>query len=473
MTDPSIDPLLAQLAATGLPPAELRNCSPEDLAAAYRRLGPENRVRHHLLAALAEGDAAALAQFAELIATDPPRRTEEVLPAFAPLFRRRDLDEKALFPRLLEGLEAPVVAAAILDLANHLTRRGGLAAHPAAERTAALAGLLSAVTQRLAMLQEQAANDAAKPAETTPAAREEAARQVSDSTALCVALCDALALIGDRSVAGKIRPVLDLAHRRLRTEAAWALARLRADEGEDDEGVDALVQLTAEPIARLRAIHYLEELGLSDRIPAEQATPLARAEAELGCWLAEPAQFGFPPQRLELVDQRRLYWPGYDEPQECFLLRYVYPLRQAEVTGIGLAGPATFAVRCDLEDMGPEDILALYAGSQVEHGEIGLEHGDEIPTATRRRAEGDLTAAAGNDYEKLELVAVGRFFDDRFPVAAALRGGRPGTAIVEEGRPHWYSAGNDRRPLGPTEAWWLHIGRKLLRTFNAEGEGSP
>ena len=74
--------------------------------------------------------------------------------------------------------------------------------------------LLGELTQRLKKLEEspEAVGDAKR---NTMAA---------ESIALVISLCDALALIGDRSIVGKLFQTLELSHRRIRTEAAMALA---------------------------------------------------------------------------------------------------------------------------------------------------------------------------------------------------------------------------------------------------------
>src|SRR6185312_3349414 len=130
---------------------------------------------------------------------------------------------------------------------------------------------------------------------------------------------DALALIGDKSAVGKLYQALRVGHRRLRTEAAAALARLG-----EAQGADELAQLAAEPIARLRVLAYTDELGLKEKIDPQYTTAVARAEAELCVWLAEPTQYGVPPTSCELFDCRRQHWPGFDDPVDCFLFQFQY-----------------------------------------------------------------------------------------------------------------------------------------------------
>src|SRR5439155_25590943 len=126
-------------------------------------------------------------------------------------------------------------------------------------------------------------------------------------------------------------------------------------------GVNELVALAAEPVARLRVLAYADEVGIRDKIEPQFATPEARAEAELCVWLAEPTQYGVPPTSCELVDRRRLHWPGFDDPVECFLFRFQYALTiegegERSFSNIGIAGPVAHAFIADLGDLSPDDI---------------------------------------------------------------------------------------------------------------------
>jgi len=118
----------------------------------YRRLGPGCVARHHLLQWLAMRADRALGVFAELIVEDPPSTATDVLVVFAPLFRRSDFDPAALFPRLLDALSHPSLAASVIDLANFFTRQGLVTDHPAADRRERCIGLLAELVQRLGQL---------------------------------------------------------------------------------------------------------------------------------------------------------------------------------------------------------------------------------------------------------------------------------------------------------------------------------
>ena len=422
----------------------------------HSRLGPQSRVRHMLLQWLAAaGGERELHEFAAMLAAEPPADAEAVAQAMAPLFQNPDCDPAPLFPTLLGGLAYYSAAAAILDLSNFVVRSGKLADHPARDRSQQLASLLDQIVRRLEIMEEtpQAAGKSA----------EQLSRQVSESVAIAVSLCDALALIGDRSVVGALQRALALKHRRLRTEAASALAALGQEQGET-----ALLELAAEPVARLRVLKYAEELGIAERLDPQFQTSAAQAEAELALWLAQPSQIGLPPTGIELLDERSLYWPGYDDPVDCFLFRFWYDLGDRSYSNIGIAGPLTHALAADMADLPCDDIYAAFAGWQAQHEDIYEFAADRLNEAERvevSRLERRLRDAGFHDIRPLTL---GYFFGQRVLVAAVKNEGAEGVAVADNAESLWFPTANRPRPLSASEAYCIYKGRKLLRSFNDE-----
>jgi hypothetical protein len=354
----------------------------------------------------------------------------------------------------LDSMGNPQLAPVILDVANFVTREGLIEKHPAACRRDQLTALLGALVQRLGRIEERP--------EEVAADERQLAEIVTGSVALAVSLCDALALIGDHSVIGKLYQALELRHRRLRTEAAAALARLG-----EEKGRDVLLSMAAEPVARLRVLAYAAELGCEDQLDERFTTSAARAESELALWLAQPSQLGFPPSRLELVDAQTLYWPGYDEPVECFLLRFAYEVDSGEYTNIGIAGPVCHAFGADLADLPPDDIYAVFAGWQVEHEEIYELDAAQLSVAQRLEVVRLERRLHDDGFSAIQPIKLGMFFGERALVARANREGLSGVAVVSLDEIQWHTASGRPRPLGPHEAYCLYKGRKLLRTFNA------
>jgi hypothetical protein len=381
--------------------------------------------------------------------------------ALTPLFQNASDARACLFPRLLDGLQHPSVAAPILDLANFLTRQQVLPQHPAIDRAAQLADLLGQLTERLHIREQQILSGVASSEKITADQR-----QVGESLALTVSLCDALALIGDKSVVGKLYLALELGHRHVRTEAASALARLG-----EQAGKEVLVALAAEPIVRLRVLAYAEELGMLKEVSAEYRSPVARAEAELVLWLAEPAQFGLPPQQMDLLDSRRQFWPGYDEPVECYLFRYTYRLPQGSLSNVGIAGPLVLGFAADFTEVPVEDVYAAFAGWQTEHPEILEYDVNQLPAARRKEADAIAARIRAEGYDSLQVRRYGSFLGKLVVIGTAVFRGTFGTVVADGDQSSWCPQTEGASPLGPDDAYHIYKGRQLLQSFNRQESG--
>ena len=179
--------VLAKLAAQRRTAA--RPSSPElreGLVQLYRHLGPPSRRGAQVLAWLAIGGLQVeVSLLADLLVEDPPREEEDILLALTPLFQNPKLPTDALFPRLLDALPHPLLAAGILDLANFVLRQKLVVQHPAAAISGMLIELLGQLVGTLGKLTEQSPTEEQSMAEI--------GRQVAQSVSLAVSLCDALA----------------------------------------------------------------------------------------------------------------------------------------------------------------------------------------------------------------------------------------------------------------------------------------
>lgn len=436
------------------PPLFLDDTMVALIAAVYRHLqsGSESRELLPMLLSSSRRKRALL-ELADLLVDDPPLNPTRVAAALSPLFQHDDYDPHWLFPRLLSALMHASVAVCVLDLANFLTRRHRFGRHPAAEHVQALASLLGGVVGHLGQL------------ESTPPQSgqqiQERSHQISEGLSLAVSLCDALALIGDRSVTGKLYQASQLSHRRLRAEAAGALARLG-----ESRGCEMLIQLAAEPIVRLRVLAYAEELGLLDQIDAQYQSDRARCQAELVLWLAQPSQIGVPPVGCDWIESRCLYWPGFEEAVDCHLFRFTYVFGDMQFTNIGIAGPVCYAFGCDLSDLPTDDMFAAFAGWHAEHDEMY-----EFPVSQLHEAEQVQVARLARrlhdeGYQQIEPHKLCLFFGDRVLVARAMLDDQPGLAVVDEVQTTWIAQGDSDRPPGPDEAYCIYKGRRLLGHFN-------
>jgi len=426
----------------------------EQISLLYQELDAQSACRPRLLQWLATAASEAdLRLFVDLVVADPPAHGQAAAVALAPLFQRVQYDPAVLFPALFAALEHLCLAAPVLDLSNFLCRARHVERHPGWDRRDELIALLGSIVQRLAQLEELPAGAERDWAEVR--------HQVDEGVALVVALCDALALIGDPRASGKLYQAMELAHRRIRVEAAAALAKLG-----EAAGVQALVALAAEPVVRLHVLHHTAELGLSDQVDPQYASDVARAEGAVAVELAQPTFFGVPPADLQLVDDRTRFWPGYAEPVRCYLFRFTYRATAGEYSNVAIAGPLVHAFAADLSDLPPDDIYAAYAGWHVEHESIYEVPVDTLPAGERGqlyRFERHLRDAG---YEDVQSALLGHFFGDRVLVARAVRAEVAGIAVTDQQEIEWFPHRTRRHPIGPIEAFCIYKGRRLLRAFN-------
>ena len=379
-----------------------------------------------------------------------------VVAVFSPFFQRRQAAAVKLFPQLLELLQHASLAGAVMDLSNYLRRDGWVEIHPAATRQDELIRLLGHLTTALERILEGKVGDAS-PAQVS--------QTVSQSVSLVVALCDALALIGSPAAIPNLKRAMELPHRRICAEAAAALARLG-----DEEGRQRLPQLAEEPVARLRVLEYCRELGLLDEVEPPFLTPVAQAESSLCVWLAEPAQFGVPPAEMELFDRRKMYWPSFAQEVECFLFRFTYrfPVEngQGSYSNIGIAGPLAFALSANVADLPPDDIYAAFAGYQAEHEEIREVEVDRLSQSEKLEAERLKRRLHDAGYENIKPFFIGYFFGEKALAATCTREGVSGAAVADFHDILFFPSVLSQRSLGPLDVYYIHIGRKMLKSFN-------
>jgi hypothetical protein len=398
-------------------------------------------------------ESADLNRLSTLLVSKPPSSWIPMAVAISPLMRSGKWDIGSVFPTLLVGLQHPSMAAPVLDLANYCVHSQRTKEHPAKARQESLVAILGGVISRLALAEEDP--------KTLGNTTEEIQGVLNDSIALAVALCDAVGLLGARNSIGKLHQALELQHRRVQTEAASSLARMG-----EEVGRKALIALAAEPIARLRVLQYAEELGIESEIDEAHTMPLAVAESQLALWLSEPQHFGLPPHSLELLDVRILSWPGYDEPQQCYLFRYTYRLPHAEISNIGIAGPLTHTFGCDLAELPVHDIYAMFAGWHAEHEEIFEVPAPQWNSAQKKVASQLLGLLEQHGHDSVEPLWLGFFLSEIAVVARSRFENSIGFAVTDGVELLWYPSSGRSRPLGPTEVYSLYKGRKILKSFN-------
>ncbi len=452
----SDETLARQVAALAQLPPEQQLQQIAQVVARYDQLDPDDERRVAWLTVLAASPVdEAVRAAVNLVCSNPPARSRDLAKALVPWFREEKLDPRLLFPGLLAALGSPATAPVVLDLANYLVHRGRVSEHPCQPRIDHLTALFRQLVEGLRRLEEGAEREAV----SADALRD----RVSEGISLFISLAHALALMGDRKAVPALTQGLDVAHRRLQTEAAAALAGLG-----EATGLERLAELAEQPATRSRALQYLSELDALDRAAPETRTPAALAEGELAQWLADPLHFGVAPTRIWLIESRRWHWPGFDEPQDCFLLGFEYVLSRGTLSGVGMGGPLTLALPGLWDDLEMLDLWGYFAGWQAEHDEIRQwTAGDDPRQWPRWQAElADRLAAAEVDLDQVELQLVGQFFGSLVLLASATHQGQPGILVVDPDSLRWWNSRPEMRAFQAAEAYAIYKGRAILETFN-------
>lgn len=426
----------------------------------YRAVLAESRSRNHLLNWLARIQTTeSLETFVGLVVDDPPTCETSVVLAFAPLLQNVDAAvPDVLFPELLAAVQHRSVAAIVIDLANYYFRSGTVKVHPAGDHVETMTNMLGMLAEQLAMIEEGRLPDGLTPVEVS--------RIVNDTVSLITALCDGLALLGASDARGQLTKAASLKHRRIRTEALSALARL----GEEEAGSE-LLKMAEEPVARLRVLAYAEEMGLTDKVAPEYRTAEAIAESEMAVWLASPENMGLAPNHAAVVDSRTLAWPGFDDVVPCFLVHYVYELASQRIENLGIVGPVTHAFSLDLSKLPFSEIYAAFAGWSAVHDEIEeltLEQAEARFPGLQQRLLSRLSSEAlsGLPLADVTPVFVGMLMGEPALVAEGIRFDRHGTIVVTRDEVAWFDPGGGTAPGRNELAWAVFKGRRMLAAFN-------
>lgn len=421
----------------------------------YLAVAPDAKLPNHLLRWLATGhDTGRLQLWVQLMGDQPPEDRTGIALSFAPLMDAEFVPPEWFLDALIDSpTRHSQVAAAIYDLCNFYYRHSRVQSHPAEQRLESLNELLGQLCNNLLQIESGKinANIDAKAIN----------RQVADSVALIVALCDTFALVGYEAAADNIIKVMMLRHRRVQTEAAAAIARLGYAEGQT-----ALVAMAQDPVSRLRVLAYADELGFLNQISLELQGEIAIAESQLAIWLSEPQQMGLAPTQIDLVDNREMYWPSYEHPIQCFLFRYSYGSGENAHSNIGICGPLTHAFAADIQHLSPEDCYALFAGWQTTHQEIfqiGVEQAAQLHASEMRRLQSLLSE---QQVEDQQIQTAAGFFGEIVLIATGTLDGTAGTAIVDSSEVTWIPEGIARAPIDWDLASALWRGRRLLSNFN-------
>lgn len=397
----------------------------------------------------ASGHSTAIKLGVDLLLVSAPVDWADVSLSLAPLMQSKTWRVEDVFPALLQST-LPSVLSPALDVANYAVRSRALMEHPAKAELPSLIRLMGGLVNQLGLLEENPAHFGGTV--------QEIQKILFDSISLCVSLCDTFALAGDQAAIGKLNQASKLSHRRIRTEAAYALAKLG-----DKNGEQQLIDLASDFSSRQRAIAYAEELAIEDRIDDQWTTAAALAESRLANWLAQNEQMGLSPARMELLDQRTLSWPGFEQPQECFLFRYEYDMQDSIYSNVGFSGPMCHTFSQDLADISLDDAYAIFVGWDIDHPEAFEVQPNAIDVRFHERAK-QIIDALPEEMELMESLLYVNFFE-HFGVLARMKiKGEVRVVLISEDDRMTCDPFATKNQAEPHLTYWLWRGRTFFET---------
>jgi TPR repeat protein len=145
-------------------------------------------------------------------------------------------------------------------------------------------------------------------------------------------------------------------------QLCWVLVKT----GDRDAGIHQLQQWAMDCRYSGIACKMLTELGFCDKIPDQCHEDEFKALSELSSWLEHPCEYNEVPEKLEIMDQKTLYWPPTHDTRTMYVIRYEYS--SYNTIGIGMVGSSTFSVRCfedELVNWPLIDIYGLYCAFEL------------------------------------------------------------------------------------------------------------
>ncbi len=257
--------------------------------------------------------------------------------------------------------------------------------------------------------------------------------------------------------------VLKHEDKRVKLEAAWAYAKAGSEDG-----FKRLVEYTLDVSMSDDAKSYLEELGKGELIPEKANEPEFAAKATMSNWLAHPNELGKSPEELLVVDHRELDWPGLEQPQHFWLLRYHMktedPLQPID-SGVGLVGSMTWCFFSDSFDrLAPEDVYAIHCVWEAENQDM-VRVFESVPEKDKAEL---LKEWKGPELTEAEFLGQLKFKKEfgyprkRVGLIKAKVEQKPGFAIVDGDASRWYA--EDRFPPEFYDKYvaFIHAGRIRL-----------
>jgi hypothetical protein len=245
----------------------------------------------------------------------------------------------------------------------------------------------------------------------------------------------------------------------VRMEAAWASAKLG-----QEIGFQMLRDYCLDINYSSTAIQYLTELEREDIVPQEASEPEFQAKAEFANWLAHPNELGRPPDKLEVLDHRTIYWPPGGEDASLWLIKY----RLADLWGLeaddvdcGLVGSTTWCIfSYKMHQRPPEDCYAIHCCWELELEDSEVDDPAEYEAMLKQWPHGPLTNVEVS--RVVELPPELKYGRRLVAIASAKMNNVEGWAVLDGDDSLWYPASVMPEGEYVGAVLKVHVGRKLL-----------
>lgn len=244
----------------------------------------------------------------------------------------------------------------------------------------------------------------------------------------------------------------------VRLEGAWATA-----ETGDEAGVEMLAAACLDINLAAIASAYLTELKRTDAIPPAAQEPEFQARAEFAQWLAHPNELDRPPNKVDVIEHRRMMWPPQGEVLDLWLLKYraadPWDL-EADAEGVGMTGSTTW---CFFEDsmlkLSPDDCIAIHCSWELQldqYAAASMPRGDPLADWPHARV------ANAQLLKVIDVPPDWRYGRAQVALVAGSQNGAEGWGVVDGDDSHWYPASKFPQGFGAGDILMIHVGRRLL-----------
>lgn len=252
----------------------------------------------------------------------------------------------------------------------------------------------------------------------------------------------------------------------VRIEGAWASAKLG-----QEIGFQMLRDYCLDTKHSSTAARYLNELDREDLIPDEASEPEFQAKAEFANWLSHPNELGRPPDELEVLDRRKMYWPPAGEETSLWLIKYRLADEwglQADDVDCGLVGSTVWCFFSrKMHQRPPEDCYAIHCCWELSLEDSDIDDASEYDNMLKQWPHQPLTNVELS--RVVEIPPELNYGRRLVAIAEAKMDGQDGWAVLDGDDSLWYPEADMPEEEYIVSVLEVHVGRKLLGFPPAKG----